>query len=196
MVEEDKLKRLLQAEEARKKNFSEIKVTKKLQEVPLPTPELFVDSVNIMGKMQIFRNPNEIRFKRVHRISPSPGVMEPIAELDVEPIVERKRFYPLSRFKGVKLENMNKTAKFLMSQDVQTVDSPTHSPISSTRRKSSVIKEQALQKELTIKVISKHDSSVSLERMMPLIDKDRRAVSKSLVLVPGESRRTLSLYEI
>jgi hypothetical protein len=53
-----------------------------------------------------------------------------------------------------------------------------------------------MQKELTIKVISKHDSSASLKRMMPLIEKDRRAVSKSLVLVPGESQRALSLYEI
>jgi hypothetical protein len=111
-------------------------------------------------------------------------------------VIERKRFYPLSRFKGIRLENMNKTAKFLLSQDTQTLDSPTGSPTSSTKRKSTVIKEQPLQKEVTIKVISKQDSSASLERMMPLIDKDRRAVSKSLVLVPGESRRVLSLYEI
>jgi hypothetical protein len=63
--------------------------------------------------------------------------MDPIPEVNVqlEPVVERKRFYPLSRFKGVKLENMNKTSKFLMTQDIETGDSPNPSPPLSTKRK-------------------------------------------------------------
>ncbi len=65
LTEKDKLRKLLKAEELRKKNYTEVKQPRKLEDSPPEPPELFVDTINLMGKVQVFKN--EIRFKKVQR---------------------------------------------------------------------------------------------------------------------------------